>query len=462
MIRNVRYIMNTKNIVVTPLHTILAMGLDILPLILGIPYPPLLAQKQSYSKMATIDGSKRPRIDGDSPRINDLPIGFLVEASNLCKPSRAIFAVSLSSKMSWKKVDGEKLPTISKAIIIDQWDTLDFVDIEKSLAYKLKDDDLHAVLTSINAKQTLKTLKLTNCINIIGHGLDPLRQTNVLKLLDLSLVGKYDNPSKVHYDEEGHAIRDQQRNLMSPEVVLPVIDSIIASDRCALRYIVFPYMWHWRRVECAALFDGFAGRYNERFERSRLSCANCSTSNILSTSLGNVHPWMDRLSQYNVCYDCLKSICRGCAAGEWDDKLKFCERCQKYFCSDCVKVGECEHCSETVCRGCNKTCDQCESIFCDNICLPTCDSCGRGSCRDCDNVLQCSSCGDDANCRGCYNGEEYTVDECRCCQEVYCSDCVPSDTGCWACMKVVKIREQAKEIQKQAHEIEELKKKLGK
>jgi len=29
-------------------------------------------------------------------------------------------------------------------------------------------------------------------------------------------------------------------------------------------------------------------------------------------------------------------------------------------------------------------------------------------------------------------------------------------------MKVVKIREQAKEIQKQAHEIEELKKKLGK
>ena len=180
--------------------------------------------------MATISGSKRPRINGDSPHINDLPIGFLAEVSTyLSKPSRAIFATSLSAtSSSWKKeVDGEKLPTISKAIIAaSDWDTLDFVDIENILAHKLKDDDLHAVLVCINSKHILKKLKLTNCINIIGHGLEPLRQSNTLQLLDLSLVGKYDCPGKVHYNEEGHAIRNQQRHLMSYDVVLPIIESI--------------------------------------------------------------------------------------------------------------------------------------------------------------------------------------------------------------------------------------------
>ena len=410
--------------------------------------------------MATIDGNKRPRIDGDSLHINDLPIGFLVEVSTyLSKPSRAILAIALSaSSLSWKKeVDGEKLPTISKAIIAaSDWNTLDFVDIEDSLAYKLKDNDLRAVLTSINARQILKSLTLTNCINIIGHGLETLRESNVLQLLDLSLVGKHDCPGKVHYDEKGYPIRDQQRNLMSYDVVLPIIESIIASARCALKYTIFPDMWHWHRGERATLFEDFARRYNERFERARLSCAKCSNSNVLSTSLDNVYPWMDnRLNQYNVCYDCLKPICKNCIDDEWFVKLRFCNACQKHFCLDCVKVYECEQCTEGVCKGCMQTCDDgCESAFCKDGCIPTCDSCGRASCWECGNVLKCEDCDEKANCRGCYNGKEYTVDKCRCCQEVSCSDCILDTTGCWACMKVVKIREQAKEI-------DELKEKLG-
>lgn len=285
-----------------------------------------------------------------------------------------------------------------------------------------------------------------------------MQGSNVLELLDLSLVGKHERPGKVHYDADGHAIRNQQRDLMSPEVVLPLVESIIASDGFALRYTVFPCMWNWRAGnEWASLLEEFRRRYNERFERERLSCANCSNSNILSTSLGNVgnvHPWMDNHYQYNVCYDCLKPICRGCTDGEWSEKLRFCDSCSKYYCSDCVKVGECEECSEGVCRGCNKACDECGTAFCKDVCIPICDSCGRASCMDCDNVLWCSNCRDKANCRGCYNGGEYNVDQCRCCRDVLCSDCVPSDRGCWGCIKVVKIREQAKEI-------EELKEKLG-
>ena len=55
-----------------------------------------------------------------------------------------------------------------------QWEELDFEDIEKSLAAKLTDIDIRAVLHCINAKQTLKRLKPAGCVNIMGCGLDSL------------------------------------------------------------------------------------------------------------------------------------------------------------------------------------------------------------------------------------------------------------------------------------------------
>lgn len=54
-------------------------------------------------------------------------------------------------------------------------DVLDFGDIEKSLAKKLTDDDLRSALTCMNARDHVKTLKLSGCVNIAGCGLEPLR-----------------------------------------------------------------------------------------------------------------------------------------------------------------------------------------------------------------------------------------------------------------------------------------------
>ena len=62
---------------------------------------------------------------------------------------------------------------ITKAIIsssLSNLDTLDFEDIEKSLAAKLNDEDINAILQCINAKN-LKRLKLAGCVNINGWGL---------------------------------------------------------------------------------------------------------------------------------------------------------------------------------------------------------------------------------------------------------------------------------------------------
>jgi len=186
--------------------------------------------------MASVGTNKRRRTISNTLTITDLPIGFLVDVSSyLSKPSRAIFAVSLSApSSSWNKVDRhqqvqQSISDSSKAIIAaSDWDTLDFVDIERNLAEKLSDDDLHSILISINATQNLRILKLTNCTNIIGHGLDPLRDVETLKLIDLSLVGKYESP------ETG-----SESMLLSQEVVPPILDTI----RRTLNYIQFPYSW---------------------------------------------------------------------------------------------------------------------------------------------------------------------------------------------------------------------------
>jgi len=134
--------------------------------------------------------------------ILDLPIGILLDVSEyLSKPSKALLAVAMTASTSqalWKKDINlqPQLSEISTAIISPslQWQTLDFSDVDKSLSENLSDDDIAALLTCINAKDTLKKLILTGLVNIVGHGLYPLRGSNVLEQVDLSLASKYENP----------------------------------------------------------------------------------------------------------------------------------------------------------------------------------------------------------------------------------------------------------------------------
>ena len=410
--------------------------------------------------MVTISGSKRPRIDGDIPHISNLPIGFLADVSAyLSRPSRAIFAVSLSSKISWQKdnnIVGHSLSDVSKAIISScEWDTLDFTNIEDSLAYKLTDDDIYSILIAIKANQTLKKLMLTNCTNIIGGGLSPLRSSTVLELLDLSLVDKYESPHNLHHTYNGHL----QREKISHEAILPIVESILASDGCALKYTLFPESWRWLNIDMFVLFGRFARRYNERFYRYGLSCSKCEARLFQDT---NARHWMNvqTLRHGNTCYDCLKPFCDDCFNEDGHVFLWECRVCQKAYCSDCNQVKPCATCADAVCSGCMpNACGVCEQDLCAD-CLFTCDCCGKHSCKDCHQVRLCSEC-HKTNCLDCFNGEDYDVDCCLCCEEDYCFQCQDekcNDTDnevCPGCKYMVKIRLQQKEI-------DELKEKLSK
>ena len=153
--------------------------------------------------------TKRQRIDdtstdSDNQCITDLlPVGCVVNISEyLHQPSKALFAAAIMLTN----------PLTSKAIVSSsstQWHTLDFGDIQESLVEKLVDDDLAIILTCINAKEVVRTLKLTYCVNIKGHGLNPLSGSTVLEKIDLSLVRQRNMP-------------DHQNPRISDEVVLPI------------------------------------------------------------------------------------------------------------------------------------------------------------------------------------------------------------------------------------------------
>ena len=224
--------------------------------------------------------NKRRRAAADTLHISDLPIGLVVEdvLAYLSRPSRAIFAVALSapsSSSSWQSDDNlmhHRLSPISTAIVsAQQWDTLNFEDIEKELANKLSDDDIYAILKCINAHDVLKRLSLAGCINISGMGLEPLRGSVALEQIDLSRTDKnIDDPAILSYPYP-----NPRMSVLSEEIVVNLLDSIVNKDGCSLKYILFPQMWRDETFVSSVIGD-FRTRYNQMYQNASLSVQNAT------------------------------------------------------------------------------------------------------------------------------------------------------------------------------------------
>ena len=77
----------------------------------------------------------------------DLPDALLVNvAKYLASPSRALFAVAVDApSSSWKNNNWQRRPSTTSSAILankEQWQTLDFVDVEEKLANRVTDDEL--------------------------------------------------------------------------------------------------------------------------------------------------------------------------------------------------------------------------------------------------------------------------------------------------------------------------------
>jgi len=348
--------------------------------------------------MASNSGTNKRRwTAADTLHISDLPVGFIADVSAyLPKPSRAILAAAFTSSSLLQNNDlTHRLSPISTAIIsAQQWDTLDFEDVEKELVMKLTDDHLDAILNSINAQDVLKRLQLCGCINIEGQGLSLLRGSKVLEQIDISLLRKHEN----HRDD---VIVESK---ITDEVVLPILESI-----SSLKHITFPPQWcDDYKTTCQ-----FRQRYNLLFNSRGLSCSHCRMS------LPNNLNWItsgDRMLQNNICYDCLKPFCDNCTDENGDqgsETLNYCSICDKDFCLDCISRTECtsSNCGNNMCSGCAETrkCQQCNGTKCED-CLYTCDRCTRTRCNDCVYHHYCDGdyCnGNKSHCSDCYNDKDF-------------------------------------------------------
>ena len=359
--------------------------------------------------MATTSSNKRQRtVQEDALLLSDLPDGILAHAASfLASPQKALFGLSMTaSSESWTNnnfsIVREHQQSTAAILKSEEWDVLDFEDIEKSLAVKLTDDDISALLMFISAKQKLRKLKLSGCINVTGRAIEVLRGSSIIEYIDLSLVKEYESPK---LDPEP---------MISEELVLPILDSIVSVNGSSLKMIVFPK--NWRTAKTTELTQ-FLTNYNQLLHRRVSKCTRCEVVFDAET-----REWDMAVSDINnthlfgkpsyCCYKCFGYFCYDC-----DDigpgPLNCCEICEREYCVDCATVSNCDKCNKSRCNGCSSSgveiCHACEESFC-YACSPesTANIC---ACAD-TGVVYCSSCFPAAS-------------QCtkKGCNKVHCGDC---------------------------------------
>ncbi|KAL7500202.1 hypothetical protein ACHAWT_008298 [Skeletonema menzelii] len=338
----------------------------------------------------------------------DVPIVTMKHvASFLSGPSRALFAVALNNNLSRREC---------RAIAGNQWRTLDFGQIEKSLAEKLTDNDISDVLLCIDSVRTVRKLRLANCINLTGVGLEPLRGSRVMEHIDLSLVPDHTSP-----------LLDPEPPL-SQELVIPILSTIVGTK---LKMMEFPKAWRqnnerdFEAFDNAAEFDAF-NQLLELFELNNMEqvCGECE---------GEIEPNFSNEAegtQRYTCYRCYRNYCEDCIM-EYDSIL-FCDKCERHYCSDCMEFTCCETCNSFYCEECEPLidCEECDLNLCSSCIVKT-------SCKQCSKeIQQCCSCSAHYNSETNKFSSEGTRKCFYCLQsgDTYCNDCASSVlTSCDGC-----------------------------
>ena len=361
---------------------------------------------------------RRRTASNDYISINDIPDAFLSHvAIYLSKPQQALFAIALythhqtPSDSNNSSTSEEWMPNATSNAITsttsrEQWQVLDFGDVEKSLASKLSDDHVRAILRCIDAPNNLKTLKLAGCVNITGSCFDILRDTS-LENIDISLVGMHESP------------RINQAPQLSENIMIPFLDSVMGSG--SLKLLQLPWKWKFRN-EPTIEMEQFLRRYEQYLEAFRYKCSKC---NALCEATGAQWMYIDDdmrgldffgMQNY-TCYQCLNYYCydEDCRDDYGYCQLRGCARCAKVYCKNCVPHPQwkgCGNCGgEEFCSGCIKTMKECEG-----------EDCTKQLCEKCKNQRICSYC-DQTRCPSCASSYQCSRSECA---KVICKECVES------------------------------------
>ena len=358
---------------------------------------------------------------------------------------------------------GRKITKTSQwSVAGNDWDILDFGDIEKELAAKLTDDDIKKVLLHIDAAHKVKRLRLTNCVNIAGNGLSPLTNSASIEQIDLSLVKPHKNPEL------------DPVPALSRYSVLPILESIIRLERKSLKHVQFPHVWRLgttadgedELVEDPQMHS-FIEQYNELMtNRSTGLCELCNGRlEPEHNCLGDYYGSMFYGIQSDTCSVCVLKYshcfyCRGL-----HPSIDHCFKCERYYCDECAPVKvECGACQEYFCSSCigSVPCadPDCRVIVCDDCRSSdrSCRECLKTWCYDCDVCFRCKYCSkqccwacskncdlcfEEKCCRTCATSEDISeVLSCDDCNKTYCNKCrmlvfQEGDSNCKKCLRMI-------------------------
>jgi len=313
--------------------------------------------------------------NNNGTHITDLPAGILVGISSyLAKPSAVLFALSMTAD-SDQQTETETSEAIISAI---KWNVLDFSDIEKRLASKLKDCDIDKILKSIDAVSNLKVLKLGGCVKITGSGLDLLRSSVAIEQIDMSLVGKHEAPM----------IKREPK--LSEDIVIPILDDIISRGRAgSLKQLEFPKKW---RNAQSTQMDQFLLRYSTYLRNQRYCCSKCDkVCGGWGVDLDGGDPYG---TQNYTCSMCLQHFCQSndCVDVDGTFYTTWCQKCEKLYCKVCNSTSRCSICDSYACNECEemKTCEgeDCERTLCVGCFKKKkCYYCKRSRCYGCSRIL---------------------------------------------------------------------------
>ncbi|KAL7536552.1 hypothetical protein ACHAXR_007237 [Thalassiosira sp. AJA248-18] len=402
----------------------------------------------TMSDNTTRKSNKRRRESLLSAGIFDIPDEALISVTHyLPKTSRALLALALTtdssswrdinwdntaSILSWVKKAKKKPSAATKAIVAAElwlWEDLDFVDIEKSLAKKLTDDDIGGVLSCVNSFKKLRSLKLTGCVNITGRGLEPLRGSVVLERLDLSLRKQHECPDIEPNSHGFHSIAKAKSPplILSETAVVPILESINS-----LKYLHLPKEWRERQ---SGMVIQFIQMYHNS-ESQRVTCGKCeSTCQDLRTEYWG-YPKEEIFGIQNfTCYICLAHCCYSCIKEHERcpgvSYLGFCSGCEKDYCFSCSSMTWCEECDmKSFCAECAKKrkCADCERVLCEsetcNNCWLKCGGCKAVRCSACMTSYTCAECYKEYECCNvCDEREDKDLKFCEVCSTDHCFDC---------------------------------------
>ena len=282
----------------------------------------------------------------------DLPDEVLVNiVTYLPRTSRALLAVALTASSSaWKQSNYKIKPSETAKIILSavKYCTYSYIGFggkeENELVDKLTEEDIGGYLACADAVHGVKSFSLDYCKNLVGYGLEPLRNSSKLPKIYLSPI-------------EG----DNNELSLSEDVVIPILESIIEKRENPL-YFTLPKKWCDK--PCQLVVD-FLQKYNKLMNTTR--SVVCGVHEYGTSDSGewkrvgcnnicrgtDARPWVnpnagDLFGMHNMtCDGCNQTYCGECATEYFHKEA--CVKCAIRGCKECVESFECVACKVSKC-----------------------------------------------------------------------------------------------------------------